>query len=95
MTEISAERLAELIANYEAINRTTDSPYYNDIEDALRELSATRLKLDALCDRAYYDGAKQAAIIGNQSLEALDKWIAEGCGGRLQHSREALAAIQP
>jgi len=35
-------------------------------------------------DRAYCAGAQQAAAMAHQSLEAMDKWIAGGCGNRRQ-----------
>lgn len=34
-------------------------------------------------DRAYVNGARQAQSIAHQSLIALDKWIADGCGNRI------------
>lgn len=33
-------------------------------------------------DRAYYNGARQAAAMAHQSLDAMDDWIESGCGGR-------------
>jgi hypothetical protein len=37
---------------------------------------------DAALDRAYYNGAKQALAMANDSIEAANKWLADGCGGR-------------
>ena len=34
-------------------------------------------------DRAYYYGARQAAAMAHQSLQAMDEWINSGCGGRV------------
>ncbi|MDB6104125.1 MAG: hypothetical protein JWO52_4124 [Gammaproteobacteria bacterium] len=34
-------------------------------------------------DRAYYDGARQAAAMAHQSLKSMDEWIAGGCGNRV------------
>jgi hypothetical protein len=57
----------------------------------LDEFAADSLeRQDALIDRAYYEGAKQAAAIAHQSLAALDAWINTGCGNRLQQARAAL-----
>ncbi len=39
-------------------------------------------------DRAYCAGAQQAAAMAHQSLQAMDKWIAGGCGNRR-------AAVEP
>lgn len=44
----------------------------------------------ALQDLAYYNGAHQAAAIAHQSLEALDKWLAGGCGNRYAAARAEL-----
>jgi hypothetical protein len=42
----------------------------------------TRDAQDAREDRAYYNGARQAAAMAHQSLDAMDDWIESGCGGR-------------
>lgn len=36
----------------------------------------------ARLDRAYRDGARQAAPMAHQSLRPMDDWIADGCGNR-------------
>ena len=45
-------------------------------------LAALEEKHARALDRAYYNGARAAQGIAHQSLEALDMWIHDGCGGR-------------
>lgn len=57
------------------------------IEAGFHELTCSRWKVsepsaDAKEDRAYYNGARQAAAMAHQSLDAMDDWIEGGCGGR-------------
>jgi hypothetical protein len=62
-----------------------ETPAYTEEAQEIRE-SAQR-------DLAYYNGAQQAAAMAHQSLQAMDKWIAGGCGGRWSAAKQALAGL--
>lgn len=56
-----------------------------EIGDALGLIQRMRAGIppnESRIDRAYYDGARQAAAMAHQSLKAMDDWISAGCGGR-------------
>lgn len=55
--------------------------------ERLREALA---KSEALQDLAYYNGAKQYAVISAQSEDAARDWLNGGCGNR---QRDAIAAL--
>lgn len=41
-------------------------------------------------DISYYNGARQAAAMAHQSLDAMDKWVSAGCGNRYPQARVVL-----
>ena len=47
---------------------------------------------DGEIDSAYYNGAKQAMAMAEQSMPAAREWLLGGCGGRAAAHAKALAA---
>jgi hypothetical protein len=68
------ERLRSESAAAKAAEVQRNATGFTQRDDAVKE------------DRAYYDGARQAAAMAHQSLQALDEWIAGGCGSRVKAS---------
>jgi hypothetical protein len=61
------------------------------------DLTPPEPSADAREDRAYYNGARQAAAMAHQSLDAMDDWIESGCGGRgpVVNRRNELPVAEP
>lgn len=49
----------------------------------------------AMQDLAYVHGAQQALAMAHQSLEAADKWLNDGCGGRRLEALRVLKGTLP
>jgi hypothetical protein len=62
-----------------------------ELEKAQSSADETTERQAAMEDRAYCNGAQQAAAMAHQSLKAMDEWILSGCGGR---SQQALAVLR-